>query len=154
MTMVEMMTLPKLEALAGTELEISDWLLMTQERIQAFADATEDRQWIHVDVDKAAQGPLKSTVAHGFLLVSLLTHWLADLEIFRSGYKMAINYGLDRVRFLSPVKPGNRIRNRAILSKVTSKGASRILVKISNTIEIEGSDKPALTAETLAVFFI
>jgi acyl dehydratase len=152
--MDERMTLAKLEAVVGTELDVSDWLPMTQERINAFAECTEDRQWIHVDVERAAQGPLKSTVAHGFLVLSLLAHWTGRIEVFRSGYKMVVNYGLDRVRFLSPVRPGDRIRNRAVLSEVKSKGASRILVKVANTIEIEGSDKPALTAETLAVFFI
>jgi acyl dehydratase len=152
--MNEKMTLAKLEALAGTELDVSDWLLITQERINAFAECTEDRQWIHVDVERAAQGPLKSTVAHGFLVLSLLTHWDGRIEVFRSGYKMVVNYGLDRVRFLNPVRPGDRIRNRAVLSEVKSKGTSRILVKVANTIEIEGLDKPALTAETLAVFFL
>jgi acyl dehydratase len=152
--MNEQMTLAKLEALAGTELDVSDWLLISQERINAFAECTEDRQWIHVDVERAAQGPLKSTVAHGFLVLSLLTHWDGRIEVFRSGYKMVVNYGLDRVRFLNPVRPGDRIRNRAVLSEVKSKGTSRILVKVANTIEIEGSKKPALTAETLAVFFL
>ncbi|MGD0782756.1 MAG: MaoC family dehydratase [Candidatus Aminicenantales bacterium] len=152
--MDEPMTLAKLEALVGTELNVSDWLLMTQERINAFAECTDDRQWIHVDVGRAAQGPLKSTVAHGFLVLSLLTHWAARIEVFSKGYKMVVNYGMDRVRFLKPVRPGDRIRNRAVLSEVRSKGASRILVKVANTIEIEGADKPALTAESLAVFFI
>jgi len=152
--MDDLLTREKLEALIGQVLDVSDWILMTQERINAFADCTEDRQWIHVDAERAAQGPLKSTVAHGFLVLSLLAHWAGHIEVFRSGYKMVVNYGLDRVRFLNPVRPGDRIRNRAVLSEVKAKGSSRILVKITNAIEIEGSDKPALTAETLAVFFL
>ncbi len=152
--MDDQMTLAKLEALVGKELDVSDWFLMTQERIDAFAECTEDRQWIHVDVERAVQGPLKSTMAHGFLVLSLLTHWAARIEVFSKGYKMVVNYGMDRVRFLKPVRPGDRIRNRAVLSEARSKGASRILVKVANTIEIEGADKPALTAESLAVFFI
>jgi acyl dehydratase len=152
--MDDRMTLAKLEALVGTELDVSDWLVMTQERIHAFAECTEDRQWIHVDPERAAQSPLKSTVAHGFLILSLLTHWDGAIDIFSKGYKMVVNYGLDRVRFLNPVRPGDRIRNRAVLHEVKAKGTSRILVKVTNTVEIEGSEKPALTAETLAVFFI
>jgi acyl dehydratase len=93
-------------------------------------------------------------VAHGFLILSLLTHWDGAIDIFSKGYKMVVNYGLDRVRFLNPVRPGDRIRNRAVLHEVKAKGTSRILVKVTNTVEIEGSEKPALTAETLAVFFI
>ncbi len=152
--MEDRMTLAKLEALVGAELDVSAWLLMTQERINAFAECTEDRQWIHVDAERAAQSPLKSTVAHGFLVLSLLTHWDAAIEIFSKGYKMVVNYGLERVRFLNPVRPGDRIRNRAVLSEVKAKGSSRILVKVANTIEIEGGEKPALTAETIAIFFI
>jgi acyl dehydratase len=107
-----------------------------------------------VDPERAAQSPLKSTVAHGFLVLSLLTHWDAAIEIFSKGYKMVVNYGLEKVRFLNPVRPGDRIRNHAVLSEVRPKGSSRILVKVANTIEIEGGEKPALTAETIAIFFI
>ena len=152
--MEEKMTLAKLEGLVGTELDVSDWLLMTQERINEFAECTEDRQWIHVDTEKAAQGPLGGTVAHGFLVLALLAHWVGRIPVFKTGYKMVVNYGLDRVRFLSPVRPGNRLRNRAVLTEVKGKGSTRILVKVTNTIEIEGHDKPALEAETIAIFFI
>jgi acyl dehydratase len=152
--MSDRMTYEKLEPLIGREIDVSDWLTMTQARIDAFAECTEDRQWIHVDPVRAAQGPLKSTVAHGFLVLSLLTHWAARIPIFSSGYKMAINYGMDRVRFLNPVKPGDRIRNKAVLLEADPKGSSRILVKVENTIEIEGAPKPALIAESLAVFFL
>lgn len=152
--MDDRMTLAKLEALVGKVLDVSDWLTMTQERINAFAECTEDRQWIHVDAERAAQSPLKSTIAHGFLLLSLLGHWAGRIEVFHKGNKMAVNYGMDRVRFINPVRPGDRIRNRAVLTEVKAKGSSRLLVKVTNTIEIEGSDKSALTAESLVMFFI
>ena len=95
---------------------------ITQDRINAFAECTEDRQWIHVDEQRAKNGPLGSTVAHGFLLLSLLPHLNLKNEIFSLRSKMAVNYGLNQVRFINPVKPGNYIRNRAVLKDITKKG--------------------------------
>jgi len=143
-----------LKALIGREIGVSDWLVITQERINAFADCTEDRQWIHVDPAKAARGPLKSTVALGYLVLALITHWLAGLPLFQAKFKFVVNYGLDRVRFITPVKTGSRLRNRAVLREVQRKGFRRWLVKIENTVEIEGQEKPALVAELLGMFFL
>ncbi|MGQ9801998.1 MAG: MaoC family dehydratase [Candidatus Saccharicenans sp.] len=142
-----------LKKMLGQEFCVSDWLAITQERINAFAECTEDRQWIHVDVEKAARSPLKSTIAHGFLLLSLLPYFLAQSPLARIKVKMVFNYGLDRIRFIQPVKPGDRIRNRAVLKEIRRKGFRRWLVKIENTLEIENNPKPALVAELLVFIF-
>ncbi len=143
----------QLKKMLGQEFCLSDWLTMTQERINAFADCTEDHQWIHVDVEKAARSPLKSTIAHGFLLLSLLPYFLSQSPLTRIKVKMVFNYGLDRIRFIQPVRPGDRIRNRAVLKEIKRKGFRKWLVKIENTLEIENNPKPALVAELL-VFVI
>ena len=143
----------KLKKMLGEEICLSDWLTMTQERINAFADCTDDHQWIHVDVEKAARGPLKSTIAHGFLLLGLLPYFLSQSPLAKIKVKMLFNYGLDRIRFITPVRPGDRIRNRALLREIRRKGFKRWLVKIENTIEIEGNSKPALIAELLVFVF-
>lgn len=142
----------KLRALVGKEIGVSDWLTVTQERVDAFAECTEDRQWIHVDRAKAAEGPLGGTVAHGFLLLSLLPRFLAGSALFREGTKMAVNYGLNRVRFISPVRTGVRVRNRAVLKSVERKGFRRMLATVENTVEIEGGHRPAAAAELLVLF--
>lgn len=143
----------ELKKMLGQEFCVSDWLTMTQERINAFADCTEDHQWIHVDPEKAARSPLKSTIAHGFLLLSLLPYFLAQSPLARIKVKMLFNYGLDRIRFITPVRPGDRIRNRAVLKEIRRKGFRRWLIKIENTMEIEGSPRPALVAELLVFVF-
>jgi acyl dehydratase len=143
-----------LESRVGQEVGLSPWLEMTQDRIDAFAECTEDRQWIHVDEKRARRGPLKSTVAHGNLLVSLLVHFNLENELFQQKFRMAVNYGLDRVRFLHPVRPGDRIRSRAVLKKTEKRGFRRVLVTVENTLEIEGVDKPALVAEVLALIYL
>ncbi len=148
------LTLKDLEARVGQEVGLSPWLEMTQDRINAFAECTEDRQWIHVDEKRARRGPLKSTVAHGYLLVSLLAHFNLENEIFQQKFRMAINYGLDRVRFIHPVRPGERIRNRAVLRKVEKDGLRKVLITVENTIEIENRTKPALVAEALALIYL
>jgi len=144
----------KLKAFLGKEIGTSEWSSITQERIDAFAGCTEDRQWIHVDRERTAQGPLGSTVAQGFLLLSLLPHFLQTNELFQMKFKMVLNYGLDRVRFINPVRPGDRIRNRAVLREIKRKGFRRVLIKIENTMEVEGRDEPAMVAELLAYFFL
>ena len=143
-----------LKKLEGQEIGLSAWLEMTQERINTFAEATEDRQWIHIDQEKAARSPLRSTVAHGFLLLSLLFYFLAQCEIFQAKFRFAVNYGLNRVRFLHPVCPGDRIRNHAVLKSVEKKGLRKVLLAIENTVEIEGKDKPALVAELLVLLHL
>jgi acyl dehydratase len=146
--------LEDLEARIGHQIGLSSWLEMTQDRINAFAEATEDRQWIHVDEKRAGRSPLGSTVAHGYLLISLLAHFNLENEIFQQKFRMAINYGMDRVRFLHPVRPGDRIRNRALLKSVEKRGFRKILIAVENTLEIEGRNKPALIAEALALIYL
>jgi len=147
-------SLKELEARVGHEVGVSPWLEMTQDRINAFAESTEDRQWIHVDEKRARKSPLRSTVAHGNLLVSLLAHFNLENEIFQQKFRMAINYGLDRVRFLHPVRPGDRIRSRAVLKDIEKRGLRKVLVTVENTLEIEGVDKPAMVAEVLGLIYL
>jgi acyl dehydratase len=146
--------LKDLTSQVGKEIGLSEWLEMTQERISAFAECTEDPQWIHVDQERARRSRLGSTVAHGFLLLSLLTRLSRDNILFKMKYRMAINYGLDRVRFLHPVRPGDRIRCRTVLKRADRRGFRKVLVKLENTVEIEGVEKPGLIAETLALFYL
>jgi acyl dehydratase len=141
----------KLKALVGREIGLSDWFSVTQERVDAFAACTEDRQWIHVDRERAAAGPLGGTVAHGFLLLSLLPHWLGQTPLLQEGFRMAVNYGLNRVRFISPVRTGARVRNRAVLKSVERKGFRRMLATVENTIEAENGARPAAIAELLVL---
>ena len=148
------LSLRKLEAMVGRELGLSDWLVVTQERIDAFAAATEDRQWIHVDPERAARSPLGGTVAHGFLLLSLVPFFNFSNEIFKGGFRMAVNYGLDGVRFPHAVRSGSRIRNRAVLKKIEKRGFRKVLATIENTIEIEGAAKPAMVADVLALIYL
>ncbi|CAM3202985.1 MaoC family dehydratase [Deinococcus saxicola] len=134
----------------GKEVALSEWILVDQARIDAFADATGDHQFIHVDPKKAAAGPFGTTIAHGFLTLSLLagefmTHGGA-VEI--EGAQMTVNYGLNRVRFVSPVKVGSRLRNRAVLQSA-DQGAGYMQITVLNTIEIEGEQRPAATAESV-----
>ena len=152
--MTEKLTLKKLKQYKGREIILSDWMEITQDRINAFAECTEDRQWIHVDEKRAKKGPLSSTLAHGFLLLSLLPYLNLKNDIFSLRSKMAVNYGLNRVRFINPVKPGNYIRNRAVLKDITKKGFRKVLLSVENTIEIKDQEKPALAAETLALFYL
>ncbi len=142
-----------MRAKVGQELAVSDWLLVDQARIDAFAACTGDHQWIHVDVERAARGPFGGTIAHGFLTLSLVPvltggTWSAGL-----GLEATLNYGLDRVRFLTPVRAGSRVRNRVSLVSAEERGAGRTLLCLENTVEIEGEAKPALVATTLAMAF-
>lgn len=146
--------LRRLKAMVGREVGLSDWFPVTQERIDAFAAATEDRQWIHVDPERAARSPLGGTVAHGFLLLSLVTFFNSKNDVFAGRFRMAVNYGLDRVRFPHPVRAGSRVRNRAVLKKIEKRGFRRVLVTVENTLEVEGADKPAMVADVLALIFL
>src|SRR6266446_840515 len=141
--------------LVGQELGVSDWLTVDQERINRFADCTGDHQWIHVDVERARrESPLGSTIAHGYLTLSLLAAMQMGLDIIPKGVSQALNYGLDRVRFIAPVKAGARIRNRVMLLAAEPQDKGRLLLKFQNTVEIEEEKKPALIAETLALLFL
>lgn len=137
------------EGLVGTELGIGDWFEITQDRIDAFADATDDHQWIHQAGDKADNGPFGGPIAHGFLTLSLLTRLTAGvMEDLTKDSVMAINYGLDRVRFITPVPSGGRIRARVVLAEA-KEVANGTQLKVETTIELDGSDKPAAVIESL-----
>ena len=138
----------------GEEIGVSAWIDVDQARIDAFADATEDRQFIHVDPEAAAKTPFGGTVAHGFLSLSLLSRMGAEAMLLPNGLRMAVNYGLDRVRFLAPVRAGKRVRGRFRLDSVEEKAPGQILMLHSVTVEIEGIEKPALTAEWLGLVFV
>jgi acyl dehydratase len=136
----------------GQELAVSDWLPITQERVNQFADATEDHQWIHVDPARAAvESPFKATIAHGFLTLSLISSLLRD-AITLSGLRMAINYGANRIRFVSPVPVGSRIRGRFTLGSVEEVGGG-VQAVWHATVEREHSDKPCLIAEWLVRYY-
>ena len=138
----------------GDEVGVSSWLTVDQARIDAFAEATEDRQFIHTDPAAAAQTPLGGTIAHGFLSLSLLSRMAAEAMLAPDGIKMALNYGLDRVRFISPVRAGKRVRGRFTLDSVEEKAPGQVLMRHLVTVEIEDEDKPALTALWLGLIFI
>jgi acyl dehydratase len=144
-------SLDEIRARTGEEVGISGWLTVDQTRIDAFADATEDRQFIHVDPAAAAQTPFGGTIAHGFLTLSLLSRMAAEAMLVPETIKMALNYGFDRVRFLAPVKSGKRVRGRFVLDSVEEKAPGQWLLRHSVTVEIEGEDKPALSAQWLGL---
>jgi acyl dehydratase len=138
----------------GQEVGVSGWLTMDQQRIDEFAESTEDRQFIHVDPQAAAQTPFGTTIAHGFLSLSMLSRMAAEVMLIPDSTKMAVNYGLDRVRFIAPVKSGKRIRGRFRLDSVEEKAPGQLLFRHTVTVEIEGEEKPALTAEWLGLLFV
>ena len=136
----------------GREIGVSGWLTVDQHRIDEFADCTGDKQWIHVDVERARrESPFGGTIAHGYLTLSLAASLTIEAGVIPSDAAAALNYGLDKVRFIAPVKAGARVRNRIVLLAVEDKGAGRALITLQNTIEIEGEAKPALIAESLAM---
>ena len=146
-------SLDDIRAQVGKEVGVSSWLLVDQHRIDAFAEATEDRQFIHVDPAAAAQTPFGGTIAHGFLSLSLLSRMAAEAMLVPDGLKIAVNYGLDRVRFLAPVRSGKRVRGRFVLDSIEEKAPGQWLMRHNVTVEIEGEDKPALTALWLGLIF-
>ena len=147
-------SLEDIRSRVGQEVGMSGWFTMDQDRIDAFADATEDRQFIHVDASAAAQTPFSGTIAHGFLTLSMLSRMAAEAMLLPDALKMAVNYGFDRVRFLAPVKSGKRIRGRFVLDSVDEKAPGQLLMRHTVTVEIEGEDKPALTAQWLGLMII
>ena len=141
-----------LDRFVGREVGLSDWITVDQRRIDAFADCTGDRQWIHVDVERARrESPYGSTIAHGYLTLSLAASLCLDAGAIPGDAAAALNYGLGKVRFMSPVKAGARVRNRIVLQAAQARGDGRVLLTLANTIEIEGEAKPALVAEALAL---
>jgi acyl dehydratase len=147
-------SLEEFRSSAGRELTPSDWFEITQERVNRFADATEDHQFIHIDPQRAAQTPFGGTIAHGFLTLSLLVHLNEQHALVPEGLAMVINYGSDKVRFLAPVPVGSRIRSRQKIVEVTEKAAKTFLVKTAVTVDIEHAAKPALSAEVLMMFVV
>ena len=144
--------LDQIEAAIGTHIGYSEWMEITQERVDAFADATGDHQWIHVDPARAADGPYGTTIAHGYLTLSLLPVLGAEILDIR-GFSMMINYGLEKVRFPAAVPVGSRIRAGIELTSLQRK-ASGIQLNSVVTVEIEGGDRPALVAETVRLMVV
>jgi acyl dehydratase len=146
--------LDEIRARIGQEVGTSSWLTIGQDRISAFAEATEDRQFIHVDPQAAARTPFGGTIAHGFLSLSLLSRMAADAILLPDRAVMVVNYGLDRVRFLAPVGSGKRVRGRFTLHSLDEKAPGQILFNHDVTVEIEGEDRPALWAQWLTLAYI
>ncbi len=149
-----MASVAELQERVGEELGVSDWMTVDQQRIDAFADATLDHQFIHIDPERAAHTPWGTTIAHGFLTLSLVPHLTAGIVPAPDGTVMAINYGTDKVRFIAPVKSGSKVRARVKLAGVQERSPGQWLVKSDVAVEIDGEDKPALAAETLTIFVV
>lgn len=146
------MILAHIRELVGRELGVSEWQTVDQQRIDQFAACTGDHQWIHVDVERARQeSPLGGTIAHGYLTLSLIARSIHDLVVRPLGVTQALNYGLERTRFIAPVKSGARVRTRIKLVSAEDKGDGRTLLRTENTVEIEGESKPALIAGALVM---
>ena len=152
--MFELVPVEKLKQMIGQDNGISDWVLIDQERVNSFADATDDHQWIHVDVEQAKNGPFGGTIAHGFLTLSLIPFFNSSGKYLPEGMKMVVNYGLNKLRFITPVLVGSRIRSKMVISGVEEKEPGRILITTTHNIEIEGQDKPVCVAESLAMFMV
>ncbi|OUL96967.1 MaoC family dehydratase [Paraburkholderia hospita] len=141
-----------IDSCVGRELGVSDWVTVDQARIDAFAACTGDRQWIHVDVERAKrESPFGGTIAHGYLTLSLLAALAIEIGLIPPDASAGLNYGLDKVRFMTPVKAGARVRSRVTLMSAEKKEGGRIIIKAMNELQIEGEEKPALIAESLAM---
>ena len=143
-----------LPSLIGKDLEPSPWLEITQERVNQFAEATNDHQFIHVDPEKAAQTPFGGPIAHGFLSLSLLSYLNAQSAVVPENLVMGVNYGSDKIRYLMPVRVGKRIRSLQKVLEVTEKKPGNWLLKVQVTVEIENEETPALIAEILSMFIV
>ena len=147
-------TIEEIQERVGSEIGVSDWILVHQARIDAFADVTEDHQFIHVDPERAAKTPFRGTVAHGFLTLSLLSRMADGVMLHPESMRMAVNYGFDKVRFMGPVKSGKRVRGRFKMLSAEEKRSSQWQISYEVTVEIEGEEKPALIAEWIGYMFI
>jgi acyl dehydratase len=148
------LTFEQFRTLAGQEIGVSDWTTVDQQRIDQFAECTGDHQWIHVDPERAKrQSPFRTTIAHGYLTLSIIGALALEMGIVPENTQAAFNYGFDKVRFLVPVKVGARIRLRTTLLSVQDRGPGQYLMKAANTVEIEGEPRPALVAETLVMLY-
>jgi acyl dehydratase len=143
-----------ISARVGSEVGLSDWILVDQDRIDAFAVVTEDPQFIHIDPGAAAATPFGGTIAHGFLTLSLLSRMAADAMLRPEGVKMGVNYGFERVRFIAPVRSGKHVRGRFTLTSFDEKRPGQWQFVHSVTVEIEGEEKPALVADWIGLIFI
>jgi acyl dehydratase len=149
---IDAYSLATIDDFVGRELGLSEWVVVDQARIDAFAQCTGDRQWIHVDVERAKrESPYGGPIAHGYLTLSLLAALAIEIGLIPEDASAGLNYGLDKVRFMTPVKAGARVRNRVSLVSVEKKGGGRVIVKTMNELQIEGEARPALIAETLAM---
>jgi acyl dehydratase len=150
--MAEFQTADELRAATGTHLGYSDWMEITQERVNMFADATGDHQWIHVDPERARRGPFGRCIAHGYLTQSLVNYFLPQI-VRVDGISMGVNYGADRLRFPAPVPVGSRVRGGAELLEAAPQKDGSIQAKFRVTVEIEGSDKPGCVIDTIARYY-
>ena len=146
------LTIAGLNERIGKELGVSEWVRIDQGRINAFAECTGDHQWIHVDVERTKrESPFGGPIAHGYLTLSMVASLAMEVGILPKDAAAGLNYGLDKVRFLAPVTVGSRVRLRVVLTGTEPREAGQVIMKTQNTLEVEGSDKPALIAETLAL---
>ena len=143
-----------LKDLVGQELAVTDWFNITQERIRQFADATLDHQWIHIDVERARrESPFGAPIAHGFLTLSLLSHLMHEAMEIKQGLRLAVNYGLNRVRFISPVRAGSNIRARMALQSLKDVPPNGMEAVFNATVEVEGGEKPCCVAEWVVRYY-
>jgi acyl dehydratase len=147
-------SIEEISAKVGQEVGVSDWILIDQARIDAFAEITEDPQFIHIDPEAAARTPFGGTVAHGFLTLSLLSRMAADSMLRPDGVKMGVNYGFEKVRFMAPVRSGKRVRGRFTLVRFEEKRPGQWQFVHNVTVEIEGEEKPALVADWIGLIFV
>jgi acyl dehydratase len=152
--MPKIVPLDELYSYAGKDFGRSNWLEIDQERINKFADATNDHQFIHVDEKAAAATPFGSTIAHGFLTLSLVSYFIADLMVLPKDLKMVINYGLEKVRFIQPVKVGQSLRAHMVNIEITEKRPGEIIIRSTVTLEIKGQEKPACVAEFIGLVMV
>jgi acyl dehydratase len=152
--MAEPVTKQELAALVGTELGVSDWFLVDQQRVNAFADVTLDHQFIHVDPERARATPFGGTIAHGFLTLSLLVPLCLPFIPVPANRELVVNYGFDKIRFVAPVRVGKRIRVTGKLAAVEERKPGQLMLRVDVTVEIEGEEKPALVAEWLSLHVV
>ena len=146
--------LQDLQAQVGQEIGVSEWIGVDQKRIDQFAQATGDHQWIHIDPVKAAAGPFGKTIAHGFLVLSMLAKLSASADLQLQGATMGMNYGFDKVRMTNPVRSGSRIRGRFVLKDIVERAPGQWLTTMAVAVEVEGQSKPAIVAEWLGLQFV
>ena len=154
MTEIKLHSPEEITAKIGSEIGVSDWMTISQEMINQFADLTDDHQFIHVDPDAAAKTPFGGTIAHGFLVLSMLASMGKSASFAMQGVYMGVNYGFDKLRIMAPVKSGKRIRGRFVLQNMVERSPGQWMATLDCTIEIEGEDKPAVKAEWLSLQFV